>query len=444
MSLPKYPEYKESGIDSLGAVPKSWSITRSDAVLSSSRRQIDLGQFAEEEVFHYSIPSVQEFGTGLVERGAEIASAKQLIDKKVVLVSKLNPRKATTCIAEPQGKLTLCSTEFVCLEPRSVSIEYLAYLVQGEGFRQSLESKVMSVTNSHQRAEPSDIYRFWMALPPQPEQQNISVFLDRETAKIDALVAEQEKLIELLQEKRQAVISHAVTKGLDPYVPLKKSEVEWLGEVPRHWHIKRLKYSITNCRNGIWGADPRDDENDIPCIRVADFDRLLMRVHSENPTIRNVLPSERHQRLLTKGNLLLEKSGGGDLQPVGFVVLYDDTTSAVCSNFIARVELAPGMSSGYWRYLHSTLYSAQVNTRSINQTSGIQNLDQDRYFNELAPFPPPDEQKKIEEFIDLQTRKLDDLIAEANRVIALLRERRSTLISAAVIGQIDIRQLEAT
>ena len=118
MSFTKYPEYIESGIDWLGPVPITWLIQRSDAVLKSTRRQIDPSQFAKEEVFHYSIPSVQEIGTGRIEDGSEIASAKQLIDKKVVLVSKLNPRKATTCIAEPKGRLTLCSTEFVSLSRR--------------------------------------------------------------------------------------------------------------------------------------------------------------------------------------------------------------------------------------------------------------------------------------------------------------------------------------
>jgi type I restriction enzyme S subunit len=279
-------------------------------------------------------------------------------------------------------------------------------------------------------------------LPAKDEQSSISFFLDRETAKIDALMAEQERLIELLEEKRKAVISHAVTKGLDPTVPMKDSGVEWLGKVPRHWRVERLKYSIRNCRNGTWGADAQGDQNDIPCVRVADFNRTQMRVQLSDPTIRNVPPNERLGRILERGNLLLEKSGGGDLQPVGFVVLYDDSASAVCSNFIARVVLAPAMSPRYWGYVHSTLYRARVNIRSINQTSGIQNLDQDRYFNELAPFPSIDEQKAIEEFIDLETNGLDHLIAEAQRVIASLDERRSALISAAVTGQIDVRQLE--
>ena len=195
--------------------------------------------------------------------GSEIASGKQVVKEKVVLVSKLNPRKATVCIAEPQKELTLCSTEFVALEPTRCDIRYLSYLVRTECFRQGLESKVTSVTNSHQRANPADIYRFWNAWPVLPEQTAIAEFLDRETGKIDALVAEQQRLIELLREKRQAVISHAVTKGLNPHVRMKPSGIEWLGDVPAHWKIGALAYfarirsgSTPNRENpAFWGGN---------------------------------------------------------------------------------------------------------------------------------------------------------------------------------------------
>ncbi|MEI7823309.1 MAG: hypothetical protein WCK55_20560, partial [Verrucomicrobiota bacterium] len=232
MSFPRYPKYKPSGVEWLGDVPEGWEVKRSDSFLTYSRDQLDPKDFQGLQVFHYSIPVVQETGTGQIEDGAEIASGKQIVKKKVVLVSKLNPRKGTICIAEPQQALTLCSTEFVALEPNGCDIRYLSYLVRTEGFRQGLESKVTSVTNSHQRANPVDIYRFWNAWPVLPEQTAIAEFLDRETGKIDGLVAEQRRLMELLKEKRQAVISHAVTKGLNPHAPMKPSGIEWLGDVP--------------------------------------------------------------------------------------------------------------------------------------------------------------------------------------------------------------------
>lgn len=221
------------------------------------------------------------------------------------------------------------------------------------------------------------------------------------------------------------------------YPAYKDSGVQWLGEVPKHWHVDRFKASITSCKNGIWGDEAKNDENDIPCVRVADFDRQRLRVELNNPTVRNVTEKEQQGRLLHKGDLLLEKSGGGENQPVGCVVLYDDDRPAVCSNFVARVQLAAGMHSSFWRYVHTAAYAIRLTTGSINQTSGIQNLDQDRYFNERAAFPTEKEQQAIASFLDCETAKIDALVAEQEKLVALLKEKRQTVISHAVTHGLD-------
>ena len=216
------------------------------------------------------------------------------------------------------------------------------------------------------------------------------------------------------------------------YPKYKDSGVEWLGAVPEHWGIDRFKRSTTVCRNGIWGNEAQGDANDIQCVRVADFDRGRMTVNDDVPTIRNVTEIERKDRTLSRGNLLLEKSGGGELQPVGFVVLFDHPEPSVCSNFVAKVELATNMSPSYWRYCHAAAYAVRLNVRSIKQTSGIQNLDQSQYLDERAPFPPFPEQTAIASFLDAETSKIDSLIAEQRRLIELLKEKRQAVISHAV------------
>lgn len=221
------------------------------------------------------------------------------------------------------------------------------------------------------------------------------------------------------------------------YPEYKDSGVEWLGDVPGHWGVDRLKASIVTSKNGIWGEEPKGDEDDTPCVRVADFDRQKLRVELTEPTIRNITSREREGRTLNKGDLLLEKSGGGENQPVGCVVLYDDERPAVCSNFVARVQLKPGMVSSYWRYVHAAAYAVRLTTGSINQTSGIQNLDQDRYYNERAAFPPPEEQTAIATFLDRETAKIDALVTEQEKLIALLQEKRQAVISHAVTKGLD-------
>jgi type I restriction enzyme S subunit len=221
------------------------------------------------------------------------------------------------------------------------------------------------------------------------------------------------------------------------YGQYKDSEVEWLGKVPSHWRVDRLKASIQTCRNGIWGEEALGDENDIPCVRVADFDRRRLRVELSEPTVRNVTEKERVGRVLRKGDLLLEKSGGGENQPVGCVVLYDDARPAVCSNFVARMVAATGQDSSYWRYVHAAAYAVRLTVGSINQTSGLQNLDQDRYFNEYAAFPPQAEQAAIAAFLDREAGKIDTLVEEQRRLIELLKEKRQALISRAVTKGLD-------
>jgi type I restriction enzyme S subunit len=224
---------------------------------------------------------------------------------------------------------------------------------------------------------------------------------------------------------------------LPRYPKYKDSGAKWLGAVPEHWEVTRMKWSITTCKNGVWGNEAQQDENDIPCVRVADFDRNTLTVKLNEPTIRNVPKKDRVGRGLRRNDLLLEKSGGGEQQQVGCVVLYDDDAPAVCSNFIARVRLAPKMNASYWRYVHAAAYSVRLNTRAINQTSGIQNLDQTRYFDEQAAFPPPEEQNSITQFLEYEAGKIDSLINEQKRLIELLKEKRQTVISRAVTKGLD-------
>jgi type I restriction enzyme, S subunit len=197
----------------------------------------------------------------------------------------------------------------------------------------------------------------------------------------------------------------------------------------------RLKWSVEAVRNGIWGGEPDGGDDDILCVRVADFDRPRLSVKSTAATLRKVSLQERAGRVLALGDLLLEKSGGGEQQPVGFVVRYTHNTPAVCSNFIARLTASSIADCAYFLYVHAALYSIGLNRVAINQTTGIQNLDSEAYFNLLAPFPPLDEQRAIAEFLDRKTAEIDAVAAKKARLIELLRqERHATITRAATRG----------
>ncbi|OBF98892.1 restriction endonuclease subunit S [Mycolicibacter sinensis] len=221
------------------------------------------------------------------------------------------------------------------------------------------------------------------------------------------------------------------------YPRYKSSGVEWLGDVPGAWAVDRLKQSVSWSQNGVWGDEPDGGPDDIRCVRVADFDRAHLRVQDRDITYRKVGGSDRRGRVLEPGSLILEKSGGGEKSPVGFVVLYDKRDPAVCSNFVAKVTLRRGMEPRYWVYVHHSLYQSRLTQRSIKQTSGIQNLDQQSYFNERVCFPPEDQQTAIADFLDHETAKIDALIAKQEQLIATLREDRTATITHAVTKGLD-------
>ena len=143
------------------------------------------------------------------------------------------------------------------------------------------------------------------------------------------------------------------------------------------------------------------------------------------------------------GDLLLEKSGGGDAQPVGVVVLYDYDVEAVCSNFIARLRVAPDCESRYFTYLHSCLYAIRLNVQSVKQTTGIQNLDSESYLNEPVPFPPYGTQAAIAHYLDAAATALESTAALARRQVELIGAYRTRLIADVVTGKLDVREAAA-
>lgn len=223
---------------------------------------------------------------------------------------------------------------------------------------------------------------------------------------------------------------------LKPYPAYKNSGVPWLGQVPTHWEVRRLRDSTEGCITGIWGNEP-NGPNDLSCVRVADFDRQRLRVRLTQPTVRSIAMNERRRRMLVRGDLLLEKSGGGDRQPVGVVMLYDHDIPAVCSNFVARLPVSAAFSPGYLAYLHSHLYEIRLNLRSIKQTTGIQNLDSSAYLSELVVFPPPSEQFAIARFLDDADRRIRRYIHAKKKLIALLNEQKQAIIHRAVTRGLD-------
>jgi type I restriction enzyme S subunit len=213
--------------------------------------------------------------------------------------------------------------------------------------------------------------------------------------------------------------------------------MEWLGEIPDHWGRNRLKYCYNIATGGVWGEEPKGDENDIVCVRVADFDFQHGLINPTSLTVRSISLSEQKTRLLRIGDLLIEKSGGGELSPVGRVVKFNLPIKGVCSNFINRLNTKKQFDPDFLLYFNRYLYSKGITEYCINQTTGIQNLKMGEFLASTVFMPSLPEQLLIARFLDYKTAQIDRFISNRKKQIELLKEQKAAIINKAVTKGIN-------
>lgn len=319
---------------------------------------------------------------------------------------------------------------------------YLDYLLRIRAYVAEYIGRSTGIRASRLRLYPNQFLDIQILQPSRPEQDQIVAYLRAQDVHIARFIKAKRELIALLTEQKLRIIDNAVTRGLDASVRLKPSGIEWMDKVPEHWEISRLGACVSTNRSGVWGDDPTDTNqaDHLICVRVADFDTSRLGVGTTKLTIRAVTRSERSGRMLHQGDILLEKSGGGDKTPVGRVVCFDLERDAVCSNFLARlVPNAKLVHSEYLLILMSHMHARRIVSPFIKQTTGIQNLDTTAYFKLGLMLPSVEEQKNILEGIRGQCDPIDEAISRATDEIKLIREYRDRLISDVVTGQVDVR-----
>lgn len=273
-------------------------------------------------------------------------------------------------------------------------------------------------------------------IPSVEEQLSIAAFLDHETAKIDALIEKQQRLIELLKEKRQAVISHAVTKGLNPSAPMKDSDVEWLGEVPAHWEVATARRFLLEHKQGYYSTEDYVDEG-VKLLRITDLRDLGEIDSSNSPRVKR--SDALKSFLLRKGDVVFARTGGAG----SFGVIPDQHEDLAFASYLIRFRFA----HTYFSYPYLRFMFASDNFQLAvkeNIHGGVnQNLHAEDIKNTFIAVPPIEEQEQISSYLSRQSAKYSDLIGKAEFTIELMQERRTALISAAVTGKIDVRDWQA-
>ena len=439
--LKPYPAYRDSGVRWWGKVPDHWQVLRANRQLRVTKRMIEPRQAGGRWVLHYSIPNVQQVGTGRVEETSSIDSQKIVVDRELLLVSKLNPRMGTMALARPHETLaTLASSEFVAMEPRGCFGMFALYLYASEPVRQKLSARVQSATKSHQRCAPSDIASLRLAWPTHQEQRAIARFLNRAGRRIRRYIRAKERLIELLEEQKQALIHQAVTGKIDvrtgrPYPDYKDSGMGWMGDMPRHWKLRKLGRVVRE-RGGMtpsmavghyWGGSvPWVTPKDMKVDAIGDSQLRVTEVALEDTSLNLVRCGA---VLMVVRGMILARS-----IPVAW------TTKAVTINQDMKA-LTPrsGLRS---EFLAVALRAGQGALLAAVEVAGhgTCRLPRGAWGNMEIPVPPVSEQDRIAQCVRCSRVMTDEAVERARQQIALAEELRTRLISEVVTGKLDVRR----
>lgn len=440
MNFKQYPSYKDSGVEWLGEVPEHWSVKKFGYIFRENK--IKNSGLIETNVLSLSYGRIKEKNIednkGLLPESFETYQIIQPNDIIFRFTDLQNDKRSLrSAISKFHGIITsayigvrtTANAEFYNYLFRAYDQQKVFYSM-GDGMRQSLKI--------------DELNRMPIVFPSDVEQQQIVSFLDSETSRIDNLIAKQEKLIEKLEEHRKSIISHAVTKGLDPDVPMKDSGIEWLGEVPEHWKLLQTRH-IFNFGKGLTITKEDLSDEGIPCINYGE-------IHSKygfefNP-LDNPLKCVSHDFIESNKNCLLNEGDfifadtSEDLEGSGnFSYLNQKTTVfAGYHTIIARPK--SGLNHRYLAYMFdSNAYRGQVRT----EMKGVKvySVSQGVLKSRLAWLPPIEEQDQIVKLLDEKTSKIDTLIAKQRELIAKLKNYRTSIISHAVTGKIDVRDLVA-
>ena len=423
---PTYPEYQDALADWLGRVPSNWSVARLGQYFEERREKVSDKDFAPLSVTMRGV--VPQLDTAAK---TDAGDNRKMVRPGDFVINSRSDRKGSSGVSELEGSVSLIS---IVLKPRDIEPAFVHHLLRSQPFQEEFYRYGKGIVADLWSTNYSEMKNILLPIPTLDEQRAIAAFLDHETAKIDRLIAKQERLIELLKEKRQAVISHAVTKGLNPDAPMKDSGVEWLGEVPAHWKVSRLKYETTHIVDCLHSTPHYTEEGDYPAIRTADISpgRLNL-LEAKRVTYEEY--RERIIRLEPRPDDIVYSREG---ERFGMAAIVPERGKLCLGQRVMMFRASSGVEPAFLMWsLNSTSTYRQAQQDVIGATSPHVNVETIQNF--WLAYPPLDEQVVICQWITSTVGKIDLLVQKAEHSIDLMSEHRAALISAAVTGKVDIR-----
>jgi type I restriction enzyme S subunit len=435
-----YSEYKDSGVAWLGKIPISWtalSIKRQAVIFNGATPKSEVTDFWDGDISWITPADLGKDKSPYIMSGARSitqagysSSGTTLVPRGAVILSSRAPIGTLGIAAQElctnQGCKSLITGE-------SLDSEYLFYVLLSS----TAQLNLLGRGTTFLELSADELGSYKISFPPLTDQRTIAAFLDHETAKIDALIEKQQRLIELLKEKRQAVISHAVTKGLNPNAPLKDSGVEWLGEVPAHWVVARYKVCTTRVIVGIAEAATHAyAESGVPIIRSTNIQEEGL--NQEGMLfIKKDFAEQNPSKYLYKNDVVTVRTG----YPGTSAVVPEGLDQSHCFTNLVATPRAEHHSQFLAEYLNSYIGKKYFELHAWG--SAQKNISVPILQDFPIAFPGKEEEEGIVQYIFLQKQEFSRLIALAESSIQLMQERRTALISAAVTGKIDVRDWQA-
>ena len=432
-----YHAYKDSGVEWLGQVPQGWEVKRLRFLIHINPARSEISLQPGSPVSFVPMEAVGEYGGMLCQEKDEIETGYSYFIDKDVLIAKITP-----CFENGKGALAegltngvgFGSTEFHVVRSLHGLLPLFLFYFSISYYFRKLGEAFMYGAGGQKRIPDTFIRNFFFPISSVREQQAIASFLDHECGRIDTLIEKKRRLLELLEEKRRAVITQAVTRGLDPSAPMKDSGVEWLGQVPQGWEVKRLKFCVSSgFQYGANIAAELDDPTLPRYIRITDMndDGTL-----KDDTFRSLTEEDAAAYLLQDNDILLARSGA----TVGKSFIYHASMGAAAyAGYLIKISPAKDVTPSFlYAFLNSNSYWQWV--RSIFIQATIQNVSAEKYANLCITVPPLPDQQAIVDHLDAETAAIDAQRQAHEKSIALLQEYRASLITHAVTGKIDVRE----
>ena len=413
MDFKEYPSYKNSGVEWLGDVPEHWEVIPSKFYFTERKEKAESSDKQLTASQKHGIIFQEDF---MAENGRVM-----VVMKNPEILKKVRPNDFVISMRSFQGGLELSylegsiSSAYVMLKPNLnvVDIEYFKYLFKTPRYIQSLQS-TSNLIRDGQALRFNNFSQVKLVLPPKADQQKIVAFLDTETTRIDNLIVKQEKLIGLLEEQRKSIISHAVTKGLDPNAPMKDSGVEWLGDVPSHWRTSSIKY-VCNIDTGNQDTVDALEDGKYPFF-----------VRSKK--------IEKINEYSFDGEAVLT---AGDGAGVGKIYHYINGKFGFHQRVYKMSNFKNILGKFFFFYFSSLFEKVALDGGAKSTVDSLRKAHFDRF---IITIPEINEQFRIIEYIEHKTYKIDGLISKQKTLIEKLKEYRASVISHAVTGKIDVRE----